>query len=168
MIGAMLGILISVTPLAPIFRLLSFVFSPSAMMLDVNSNGFSNVTEQINNIMHQILTNETLDIEKLLLSVLGPDFHKVQQHSRKGSSLFVRSPSFPRTYHTTWEDLREVIPWILSLILFVIVPVIMKVSQAVRYRGLGRQFNERKQRSITKAVIEQCLKMSRRVCSVSP
>jgi hypothetical protein len=115
--------------------------------------------------MHQVLTNETLDIEELVMSILGRDFQWAQQYQSKGSSsLFFQSPSsLPWIHHTTWDDLSEVIPWILSLLLFVIVPVVMKVSEAIRYRGLGQQFKERRLRSISTSVIEKCLRMCQKV-----
>jgi ABC-type uncharacterized transport system permease subunit len=64
---------------------------------------------------------------------------------------------------TTWDDLNEVIPWILSLFLFVIVPVVMKVSEAVRNQDMTLSLKDRLM--LSKSILGQCLTMCKKVCA---
>ena len=85
------------------------------------------------------------------------------QMAVQGSSLFITSSSYPHIQHTAWDDLNEVIPWILSLLIFVVFPVSMRVVEAVRYEGYDRETYHRRKRSIARAAIEKCLRLCRKV-----
>jgi len=138
-------------------------------MLNMSSIDQKNVTDDFTHIVMKLLTNETLEIQDLVMSLMtGREFEWAHRdHIGGGSSLQFRrtSSSIPWIHHTTWDDLSEVIPWIISLIIFVVVPVVMKIAEALRrHRGFGQHIREQKQRIINTNVIEKCLRMCRKVC----
>ena len=110
MLGVVFGILLSVVPLAPIFRLFTMILN----MKSFNTEGRNDDT-------------------------FGNSF-------------------FPWIRPTTWNDLSEVAAWVLALTLFVIVPLVLKIMEALKHQGQDRRKN-----SITRAVIEKCLRMCRKV-----
>ena len=179
---AMLGILLSITPyekisrlnkfmsaapLAQLFGVEPFEYQPPGSMLDLmnmSSLGASNITDTI---MNQIMYNQTVDIEELVMSLLGNDYKRIhRRHRGRSSTLFIKKSelsSLPWIHRTTWEDLCEAMPWILSFILFVVVPFAVKVSETIRYRRLSRQYRDRKEQIISASILIECLQKFRKV-----